>query len=135
MKHPGFRLGWCAALLVLATAARANPSLELETLRRVHQEPNPRGLLLGFWANHDRSDAVLRDFGPRPVERVDFTRWAAVERSPGQYTRPEWNALRRAHLNGSTIITSVNTIFTREVQPASGSAIPAFYPQIGRAHV
>ena len=50
-------------------------------------------------------DVVLRDFGPRPVERVDFTRWAAVERSPGQYTRPEWNALRRAHLNGSTIIS------------------------------
>ena len=129
MKHPGFRLGWCAALLALATAARANPSLEVESLRRVRQEPNPRGLQLGFWANHDRSDAVLRDFGPRPVERVDFTRWAAVERSPGEYTRPEWNALRRAHLNGSTIITSVNTIFTREVQPASGSAIPAFYPQ------
>lgn len=116
--------------VVTTGCAKSGPKqVEVETIRRVQIEPNPTGLQLGFWTNYDWSNAALADFGLRPLERVDFTKWENVERVRGEYTKPDWRSLKDAQLCGSTMIVSVNTIFTREVQPASASAIPAFYPQ------
>lgn len=104
-------------------------SIEVESVRRLRLEPNPKGLQLGFWANFDQSNAVLRDFGLRPIERVDFTKWEQIERAPGKYTIPNLNGIKDAHLSGSTVVANINIIFSTEVQKAVGSAIPKFYPQ------
>lgn len=111
----------------ISHAATKEP-MEVETMQRLRIEPNPAGLSLGFWASYDRSGSVLQDFGLRPIERVDFGKWMSVERSPGKYTKPDWLPIRNTHINGSTAIINVNTIFSSEVQPQINTIIPKFYP-------
>lgn len=68
------------SVLILAPIAEAGTLTRLEKLS---VKPNPDGLQIGFWSNYRRMPEVLKDFGLRPVERVDFTKWATVETKPG----------------------------------------------------
>jgi hypothetical protein len=96
---------------------------------RERVEPNPTGIQFGFWANYDRQEGVLRDFGRRPIERIAFLKWAMIEKEKGVY---DWGKSfffhRKGHLFGSTVVTNVNVIATHEVNPKATQAIPAFYP-------
>lgn len=99
-------------------------------VEKITYEPNPGGLQIGFWANYNRTADILRDFGPRPVERVNFLKWRQIEKSPGQY---DWkNAFlfeRYAHMAGATVVTNINTIFTSRINPQGMECIPETYPQ------
>lgn len=102
----------------------------IQSIRRLSFVPNPDGLQVGFWANYIHSGEILRDFGPRPFERVSFYKWAQIEKAPGQL---QWGKFfeseKRAHLAGSSVITNVNTFFARALNPQGMDAIPTFYEQ------
>ncbi|GAB4182063.1 MAG: hypothetical protein Fur0032_23150 [Terrimicrobiaceae bacterium] len=92
--------------------------------------PNPTGFDTGFWANYRRSADVVRDFGPRPLERVNFHKWRQHEKKKGAYNFEHafrWESW--AHLAGSTAITNLNTFFTKKLNPDGMDCIPEFYPQ------
>lgn len=86
---------------------------------------NPSGLQIGFWAGYSHSPDVLRDFGQRPIERVNFHKWEQYESSPGELDfQRAFRSEQWAHLAGSTVITNVNTLFTHDLNPQGMHAMP-----------
>lgn len=88
-------------------------------------EENPDGLQIGLWAGYVHSPDVLRDFGPRPLERVNFHKWEQFEPEPGvieledAFLSEQW-----AHLAGATVITNVNLFFSHQLNPEGMHAMP-----------
>jgi hypothetical protein len=116
-----------AAAAALASAATAAP---IVTAHLIRHEANPTGLDTGFWANYRRSADIVRDFGPRPLERVNFHKWLQHEKEPGVYDFTDafkWE--KWAHLAGSTVITNINTFFTKKLNPDGMDCIPAWHVQ------
>lgn len=113
-------------LLACATNAHADDAW---TVTKRHAAPNPSGMQFGFWANYNKMPDALRDFGRNPISRVAFTKWAMIEEKPGEYTwGHHFSNHELAHKCGSTVIASVNIIFSHEVNPKATHAIPEFYP-------
>lgn len=113
-----------AAFLSIAAAAPVTSS------RLVRYEANPSGLDTGFWANYRRSADIVRDFGPRPLERVNFHKWRQHEKEANVYDFTDafkWE--RWAHLAGSTVITNINTFFTKKLNAQGMDCIPEGYAQ------
>lgn len=120
-----------SVLLVAGTTSlapmSAAPVVSAELLQL---EANPTGLAAGFWTNYRMSADIVRDFGPRPLERVNFHKWLQHEKQPGTidftdaFRWEEWG-----HLAGSTVITNVNTFFTRQLNPNGMECIPESYAQ------
>ncbi len=121
------------AILIAATCVTSKLSagvVDIREPRLVHYEPNPTGLNTGFWANYRRSADIVRDFGPRPLERVNFHKWSQHEKKPGSYDfKDAFKWERWAHLAGSTVITNINTFFTHKLNPDGMNCIPEFYKQ------
>lgn len=119
------------AAVGFAGCSRPVPGTErIVKAERVRYAENPTGLATGFWANYRRSADIVRDFGPRPLERVNFHKWSQQEKAPGEYDFAnafKWECW--AHLAGSTVITNVNTFFTKKLNPDGMDAIPSFYAQ------
>lgn len=116
-----------AALAALVSSVSAAPLVSAWIVR---YEANPTGLDTGFWANYRRSANIVRDFGPRPLERVNFHKWRQHEKAPGVYDFTDafkWE--RWAHLAGSTVITNINTFFTKKLNPEGMDCIPESYTQ------
>lgn len=120
-----------AALLAsLFAAAPACTAPAVTASNKTTYEANPAALLTGFWANYRHSGDVLRDFGPRPVERVNFHKWWQHETAPGVFDfSTAFNHERSAHLAGSTVITNVNTFFTYTLNPEGMTAMPKWVVQ------
>jgi hypothetical protein len=133
-KSASWRLGWFRTIVLpILLAALIIPSghaepVPLDAMKHLTFVPNPEGLQAGFWANYKFSKEVLRDFGLRPLERVNFHKWAQFEKKPGEF---QWNDCFRseklAHLAGSTVIGNVNVFFTRTLNPEGMDAIPEFH--------
>lgn len=108
------------------TDAQINSKLHVQKLVA---KPNPTGLQLGFWPNFKRQEGVLKDFGKRTIERIDFHNWATIETKPGVY---DWsgvfNNVKRSHIFGATPITAVNISFTNQINKNGKLKIPSFYP-------
>jgi hypothetical protein len=101
------------------------------TITRYTATDNPTGMSLGFWANDNKEDLVLNHFGRRQIQRVDFTSWSKLEKSPGVYAWNDSSAdpfknYKRAHSFGSTVVGCINISFSREVTKDKHT-IPAFY--------
>jgi hypothetical protein len=133
MKH-----GITSFLVLVATVfavsclhvAVARAQVAYRSAKLVRYVENPRGLSVGLWANYSRSGDVLRDFGPRPIERVNFHKWSQFERPDG--TIDLTNAFKwesSAQSVGSTVITNLNTFFTLRLNPEGMGAIPPHYVQ------
>ena len=121
----------CLALLAVLTAMASGPTQAepMWTVEKRHARANPTGMQFGFWANYNKMPEALVDFGRNPITRVAFTKWAMIEEKKGEYTWGRHFANHElAHQCGSTIIASVNVIFSHEVNPKTTHAIPPFYP-------
>ncbi|MCX7869878.1 MAG: hypothetical protein N2322_08010, partial [Terrimicrobiaceae bacterium] len=118
-----------AAILLAALAiSEASPPAVRATLSKFGE--NPGGLDTGFWANYRMSGAVVRDFGPRPLERVNFHKWLQHEKKPGVMDfQNAFTWEKSAHLAGSTVITNVNVFFTKKLNPEGMDCIPPWHVQ------
>lgn len=113
---------------IMNTSAQTEP--RIESAKVIGYEPNPDGLQIGFWANYSNSKGVVEDFGLRPIERVGFTAWRSMEKEPGVYDfagDAKWE--KNAHRAGATVVSAVNVMFTKAINPQGMDAIPPFYPQ------
>jgi hypothetical protein len=126
-----FLLAAEAATPAPVTRTGGAPGTSIYEIRKLFLSPNPGGLQVGFWANYNNSGKILTDFGMRPFERVSFHKWNLIEKSPGIYDwgtgRGIFYSEKYAHLAGSSIITNVNTFFTKNLNPSGMDTIPAFY--------
>jgi len=123
----------CLPLLFVVlgfNALKAEVPGGIASARVVSLEPNPTGLSVGFWADYTHSGDVARDFGLRPIERVNFHEWKQIEKSPGIYT---WNdpfkQEKNAQRAGATVFSAVNLMFNLSLNKQGMAAMPAFYPQ------
>ena len=100
------------------------------TFTKIHAEPNATGLQIGFWPNYGLEPLVTRDLGRRPLYRVGFDSWRRIETTKGAYEWPnDFEAYRKIHLCGASVIACVNISFSQEILPTKPGTIPAFYPQ------
>lgn len=118
-------MGFSLLLGMTWTAGAAPPDL----VDRIQSVRNPNGIQLGFWCNYNKMPDVLRDFGKRPIDRVNFTKWVMLEKEKGVYDwGTQFDNIELSHRCGSTVVANLNVIFSKEVNPKSTHAIPKFYP-------
>jgi len=102
----------------------------IQNVRVFSTRANPSGIGVGFWANYSCSRQVVEKFGLRPLEREGFSTWRSIEKSPGVYTwTGRLESEKNAHRAGATVITSVNMMFTKQMNKDGMDAIPSFYVQ------
>lgn len=91
---------------------------------------NPDGIMLGTWSRYNHQDLTFRQFGRRPVDRVDFYKWRLIEKEKGVYTMPGFANDLKAHRYTNTIITGIDLTANLDWNPRFDKAnIPEFYPQ------
>ena len=91
---------------------------------------NPTGVQFGFWSVYNWQKVTCSSFGKRPIDRVDFHKWAAMETAKGSYTIGNFDNSILAHRAGSTIVTNIDISANLIWNPDfSKSNIPEFYPQ------
>ena len=117
-----------ASVSTHTTSAQVTGVGAVSGVNLVRHIPNPGGLQVGFFPNYRLSGEIVRDFGPRPIERTNFHKWYQYEVKPGIYEFGDaFEEGRRSHRAGATMLSNIDIMHSRTLNPDGMHALPDWY--------